>query len=497
MLATPGTACSIVGRATVHGSLPLGGRRRRRTRRHDATRSPKARRGSCRGAPIERGRDAIDASSGGLTCMSPAMSAATITPSRPSIGDAGAARACGPCGCRSRSAVRGLRRSSCRAIASRRPAAPRELDRAVLRGRDGSRHRAARAVRVPLDGRLGRLAVAARVGHVMTALVRSIYFEVNANIANLGWPLLFASFWAFASRRESTVDTVLRVIVALTALTTPIVALLVPARGRGRRVRRRRRDAIVLAVERRRAGRASGRDAGRRSRCTDRAVVEPRPPGRVRSASRGIDRVRRALARRPVARARVLAGPRQQSCVVVVIVVVSRRDGSPRSTLVRRRSRSRRRWCCSRCPCCDARHDRRFGSQRLEFTGVGSRVRRRAVLVLFSGVVVLIDGSRRPLVGAAVAAQASAGRSSASGSRACGRPARPGVDSSPALASGAAPPTACRRRDHPDHAAGADWTVVVSCATFGRRVIRSMTGRPVVRTGPACPARQFTDGSGG
>ncbi len=37
----------------------------------------------------------------------------------------------------------------------------------------------------------------------MTAIAPVIYFEVNANIANLGWPLLFASYWR--SPRGATV----------------------------------------------------------------------------------------------------------------------------------------------------------------------------------------------------------------------------------------------------------------------------------------------------
>jgi hypothetical protein len=82
----------------------------------------------------------------------------------------------------------------------------------------------------------------------MTALVPAIYFEVNANVANLGWPLLFASFWAFASRRDGPLDVVLRsVVVALTALTTPVVALLVPVGVVVAVLRRKGADIVVLA----------------------------------------------------------------------------------------------------------------------------------------------------------------------------------------------------------------------------------------------------------
>lgn len=84
---------------------------------------------------------------------------------------------------------------------------------------------------------------------VMTVLTPALFFEVNANIANLGWPLLFASFWAIASRRRTTVDVALRaVVVAATALTTPLFVLLVPWAAVLAAVRRARADAVVLAA---------------------------------------------------------------------------------------------------------------------------------------------------------------------------------------------------------------------------------------------------------
>jgi hypothetical protein len=64
---------------------------------------------------------------------------------------------------------------------------------------------------------------------VMTAVAPVMWFETTANLANLGWPLLFASFWAIISRRAGSGDLAMRaVVVAATALSTTLAALLFP-----------------------------------------------------------------------------------------------------------------------------------------------------------------------------------------------------------------------------------------------------------------------------
>ncbi|HEY2814671.1 MAG TPA: hypothetical protein VGJ03_14500 [Acidimicrobiales bacterium] len=76
----------------------------------------------------------------------------------------------------------------------------------------------------------------------MSVLAPVSFFEINANIANLGWPLLFAAFWAFVARRDRPFDIALRAaVVLLCGLTTPVLAVLVPV-------------GIAVAVARRRAG---------------------------------------------------------------------------------------------------------------------------------------------------------------------------------------------------------------------------------------------------
>jgi hypothetical protein len=82
-----------------------------------------------------------------------------------------------------------------------------------------------------------------------SVLAPTVFFELNANIANLGWPLLFASFWAMASRRTGAIDVGLRAtVVGLTALTTPVAAVLMPWAVAFAVVRRRRDDIVVLGT---------------------------------------------------------------------------------------------------------------------------------------------------------------------------------------------------------------------------------------------------------
>lgn len=63
----------------------------------------------------------------------------------------------------------------------------------------------------------------------MTALAPSMWFEVNASVSNLGWPLLYAAFWAIVSplpgRRAAAVRAA---VLVAAALTTTVAALLLP-----------------------------------------------------------------------------------------------------------------------------------------------------------------------------------------------------------------------------------------------------------------------------
>lgn len=79
------------------------------------------------------------------------------------------------------------------------------------------------------------------------ALAPAANFEATANIANLGWPFLIASFWAIAARGEERFDVISRsLVVGLTALTTTLAALLVPWSIAFTVHRKRRADKVVL-----------------------------------------------------------------------------------------------------------------------------------------------------------------------------------------------------------------------------------------------------------
>jgi len=83
----------------------------------------------------------------------------------------------------------------------------------------------------------------------MVALVPVGAYETTANIANLGWPLLVATFWAIVSRQGSARDTALRtVVVSVTALTTTVAVVLAPLAFGVAWLRRTRRDRIVAAA---------------------------------------------------------------------------------------------------------------------------------------------------------------------------------------------------------------------------------------------------------
>lgn len=84
---------------------------------------------------------------------------------------------------------------------------------------------------------------------MLAVLAPTAFYEVNANLANLGWPLLYAAAWAVASRRDSTGDVALRATVVLLAvLTTPVTFLLVPVALAVAVWRRSRGDATVAAA---------------------------------------------------------------------------------------------------------------------------------------------------------------------------------------------------------------------------------------------------------
>jgi hypothetical protein len=75
------------------------------------------------------------------------------------------------------------------------------------------------------------------------------YFELNATVANLNWPLLAATFWVVASRRERGGDVALRVlVVALAALSTSVAVVLLPGALVVTAMRRRRADVVVCAA---------------------------------------------------------------------------------------------------------------------------------------------------------------------------------------------------------------------------------------------------------
>jgi hypothetical protein len=84
---------------------------------------------------------------------------------------------------------------------------------------------------------------------VMSVLAPVAFLELNANIANLTWPLTFAAFWAMASRRTGSIDVGLRAgVVALAALSTPAPAVLLPWGAAIAIARRHRDDFIVLGT---------------------------------------------------------------------------------------------------------------------------------------------------------------------------------------------------------------------------------------------------------
>ena len=84
---------------------------------------------------------------------------------------------------------------------------------------------------------------------MLAVLTPVMLTETNANIANLGWPLLFASCWAVVSLHDGRSDTIGRAtVVGLTALSNPVVAALVPFAVIVAAVRRRVAEVVVVVV---------------------------------------------------------------------------------------------------------------------------------------------------------------------------------------------------------------------------------------------------------
>lgn len=83
----------------------------------------------------------------------------------------------------------------------------------------------------------------------MSALAPVAYAETNANIANLGWPLLIASAWAIVSRQTRPVDSVVRAgVLVATALSTTVAIALLPVAVAMAALRRARREWLVVAA---------------------------------------------------------------------------------------------------------------------------------------------------------------------------------------------------------------------------------------------------------
>jgi hypothetical protein len=274
--------------------------------------------------------------------------------------------------------------------------------------------------------------------------------------------LLFASFWAFASRRDRTLDVVLRsVVVALTALTTPVVALLVPVAVVVAVLRRKRADFVVVAscvvalgvqlVAIHAAGPAASLPSSRRDLPVAYGV---RVLGSLVFGERWLD----------VLWLHLDAWLAVAALAVVVAVLL---------LAVPWRIARERQWFAAIAI---------GGSVALfvvpvfvrgtliiqltsgEFTGAGSRYVYVPVVVLFSGLAVLVDGSRRRWLVGAVAAQAIALMVICFGLASL-RSAGPTWSSQlPSARSRCAVTTSAQTAQPvPITPGGGDWTVVVPC----------------------------------
>lgn len=83
----------------------------------------------------------------------------------------------------------------------------------------------------------------------LVVLAPVAHYEVNANLANLGWALLVAAAWAVVALPRGTLDTVARVaVVVLCALSTTVAVLLVPFALVWAWWRRRDRQVLVVVA---------------------------------------------------------------------------------------------------------------------------------------------------------------------------------------------------------------------------------------------------------
>ena len=110
-----------------------------------------------------------------------------------------------------------------------------------------------------LTGLLGLMVVHSADGWVTTRGMRwllglvvvacpSLAYEVNATAANLSWVMLASSFWVIASRRRGRGETALRAaVLVMAALSTTVMVVMVPFAILVAVVRRTRSDLVVLA----------------------------------------------------------------------------------------------------------------------------------------------------------------------------------------------------------------------------------------------------------
>jgi hypothetical protein len=240
----------------------------------------------------------------------------------------------------------------------------------------------------------------------MVVLVPVGYPEINANIVNLNWTLLAVAFWAVASRRRGRADLALRVaLVVLTALTTSLAAVLVPWAILVAVIRRTRDDAAVLVtlvvalgvqglIDRSTASPARGPWSG--SRAVE--IFEVRVLGSLVTGERWLGHL-------------WLQHPRKLvigSIAFVVMVIVLSRPW--------RQSHDRQWFAASAVALAivtfvastAVRGTTLIGltSAVHTFDNAGSRYGFVPVLLLFSALVVLVDGSRRRWLQALLIAQA-------------------------------------------------------------------------------------------
>ena len=83
----------------------------------------------------------------------------------------------------------------------------------------------------------------------LTALSPVMWFEISANTVNLGWPLLYAAFWASVQTTTTRQSVVVRcVVLAAAALTTPLAVFVLPVAAVMTWRRRSDRRSLLIAV---------------------------------------------------------------------------------------------------------------------------------------------------------------------------------------------------------------------------------------------------------